>query len=902
MNWNDLQLRLRALFLRRRVESDLQEELAGHLELQIRKYMQFGLAPDQAKLRARLDFGSFENTKEACRDARRVTFFSQIAQDLRYAINTFLRTPGFTALIIFMLALGMGASLATFSVMDAIVLRLLPVKDPASLFRTVRANQTADDSGGDGASYVLYQQMQKRTAPFADLMAYRLASQSPVSIAAAEPNRLTQQSVSGNYFQVLGVEPVIGRMLSPQDDTAAGQHAVAVISNRLWKTKFDSSQRAIGSKLLFDNHIFDIVGIAPPAFFGVEVGKIVDVWTPISMLPPATLSDPHSFWLRIMGRLHSGVPLAQATAPMQSVMNEAMLEDVRLHAPPGTPASVINQFLAGMRIKAVPAGGGISSLRGQYKLPLQIMLAVVALVLLIACSNVANLLIAKGTARQRETAIRLSLGAGRSRILQQLITESLVLSLLSVTVSWFLARSATPALVRLLAPSNEQLNLAIGVDLRLLAFTSILILSTVLICGLLPAIRLALTDIYSSLRSGSHLTTSRGSRLRKALVASQVALSLVLVVAAVLFSRTLVNLLSSDLGFNPTSVLVSQITLKQTTQNPSLAWNDLLQHARSLPGVEQASLSSDSLFAGPPQLLGIRTTAAKVVPPDPVTGLLFVSQGYFQTLSISTVNGREFESHDNDPANPIVAIVNESFVRKFFGNENPLERKLTKLANAPVWAQIVGIVRDAKFSNLRENPPPMLYVPYGRIAEWLPPQAHPGESFFLETRGHQSPSSLAADLPHEFALHFTIGDTYRQQQIINDTLVRERLLASVADVFGILALLLAVLGLYGIMTYAVVQRRPELGVRAALGASPTDIIGLMLRESAWVVGAGTLAGILAAIFAARLTRTQLFGLAPNDPTTFIFASIILLVASLVAASVPAYRAARADPMIALRHE
>ncbi len=527
--------------------------------------------------------------------------------------------------------------------------------------------------------------------------------------------------------------------------------------------------------------------------------------------------------------------------------------------PLARPSEIIDRFLAGMRIKGVPAGGGISYLRYQYRQPLQIMMFVVGLVLLIACSNVANLLIAKGSARQQEIAIRLSLGAGRGRILQQLITESLLLALASAGMGLLFAHWGTPILVRLLTPSSEPAKLATGINLRLLAFTSLLSLLTVLICGLLPAFRLAGTDMHTALKNGTRLAGARSGLVRKVLVASQVALSLVLVIGAVLFTRTLVNLVSSYLGFKPSSVLVTRIAFQDPDDETNFlpAWKELLRRVRALPGVEQASLSSAGLFTGKPPVIAVRTTATKALPTDPLSGELSVSTGYFQTLGIKFVSGRDFEPRDNDSGSPMCAIVNEAFVHKFFGNENPLGRQLTKLANAPVWTKIVGIVKDAKFNSLRENPPPMIYVPYGRIADWIPPQG-PGLLGFLQVRGHQSPASLAADLRREIGQQFTIGEVSWQQQLIDDTLVRERLLASVASVFGGLALLLAALGLYGIMSYAVVQRRQELGIRMALGAAPKRILGLMLRDSAWIVGLGTIVGILVAVFSTHLARATAF--------------------------------------------
>ncbi len=750
----------------------------------------------------------------------------------------------------------------------------------------------------------IIQLMRDRTRSLADLMAYEAAEQRPISIGHSDSERLMQQTVSGNYFQVLGVQPAFGRVISTADDQEPGRHAVAVISYRLWKRKFHKSLNAIGSKLQFGDHVFNIIGVAPPEFFGVEVGKVVDVWTPIAMAPLENLRNDHMFWLRTMGRLHPGVTIAQAAAPMQAVMNEVMTEDVRQHAPPGTPKQVIDRFLAGMRIKGVPAGGGISTLRGQYQQLLHIMIAVVGLVLIIACTNVANLLIAKGSARQQEIAIRLSLGAGRRRVLQQLVTESVLLVMVSAGVGLLIAHWATPMLVRLLTPASEPAQLVTALDMRLLTFTGILALLTVVICGVLPALRLAGRDIHTALKNGTRLAGGKNGWTKQILVASQIALSLVLVTGAVLFTRTLVNLISSYLGFNPASVLVTRIAFQRPDDEKTFfpAWSELLRRVRALPGVAAASLSSASLFTGSVPLAGIRTTAVKALPSDPTAGELFVSTGYFQTLGIQFAGGRDFDERDNSPGSPASAIINEAFARKFFGSENPMGRKLTKMANAPAWTEIVGIVSDAKFNSLRDSAPPMVYVPYGRISQWIIPQAHPGLSMSLQVRGRQSLSSLASELHREAVPQFTVGEVTRQQQLIDDTLVRERLLASVASLFGGLSLLLAALGLYGIMSYAVVQRRQEIGIRMALGAAPKTILSLMLRDSAAIVVAGTLAGTLLAAFSTRLAKAFVYGLAPNDPATFIAAALVLLAASLVAAFIPAYRAAETDPMIALRNE
>jgi predicted permease len=903
MNLNDLILRLRALLFRRRAESELEEEFAVHLELQTRKYLDAGLSIDEATRRARLDFGAHESAKEECRDARGIGWVSNLAQDLRYAIRGLRRSPGFTGFVIVILALGMGANLSTFSVTDAILLRLLPVKDPGSLFRTVNASGNAYDAGG-GSSYPLFLKMQRQTSAFSDLMAYQTGDLASVSIGQSAPERLMQQTVSGNYFDLLGVQAETGRMFSLEDDRGPGQHPVAVVSHRVWKNRVSNNQTVIGSKLSFGGQIYDIVGVAPPQFFGVEVGKIVDVWTPISVAPAASLRDDHDFWLRTMGRLKPGVTIAQAVAPMQAVVDAFMQEDVRLHAPPRTPKDVIARFLAGMRIKGVPAGGGISSLRRQYEHPFQIMMFVVGLVMLIACSNVATMLIARGSTRRREIAIRISLGAGRGRVLQQLLTESFLLATISALAGLLVAHWATPVLVGLLTPSTDPASVVTTIDLRLLGFAFLLVLVTVIVCGLLPAVRLSSSDVYESLKGGLRLAATGSGRGRKILLTGQVALSLVLLIGAGLFARTLANLLSSHLGFNPSNVIVARLTVRNPgdERSPLPAWKDLLNEVRSFPAVEHASLSSAALFTGEPPFMAVRTTATERPPTDPLTGLSFVSTDYFSTFGIGFVAGRNFLTVDEAPGGPSVVIVNQAFARKFFGDENPIGRKLTKMANDPVWTEVVGIVRDVKVNSLREDAPPMVYIPYSQIMAWIPPQGRPAVSMFLQVRGHQDVSSLTSDLHQKGGERFTIGEVFRQRQLIGDTVVRERLLANVASLFGALALLLAGSGLYGIMSYAIVQRRKELGVRMALGAEPRAILALVLRDSAAIVGPGIILGAVISGLVSHGTRALLYGLAPNDTATFLASSLLLLSASLIAAFIPAWRAAKADPMIALRHE
>ena len=477
-------------------------------------------------------------------------------------------------------------------------------------------------------------------------MAYEPAEPQIVSLNRGSDQQLYQQAISGNYFQVLGVRPALGRLIAASDDREPGQHPVAVISDRLWRERFDRSAAALGSKLRIDDQTFEIVGVAPRPFFGVEIGKFVDVWTCIAAQPLERLRNDHLFWLQTMGRLRPGVSIDRAAAPMQAVIDEVMLEDVRLHAPPGTPKSVIDRFLAGMKIKGAPAGGGIAALRQQYRRPLQLVMILAAVVLLLACTNAANLLLAKGAARQREIAIRISLGAGRARVLQQLMTESILLAFVATAFGILIAYWTAPLFIRMLTSSREPAELAVGLDARLLAYAGFLALVTVALSGILPAFHSARADCFAALKSGGRITGKRSGRQRKLLVAAQIALSLVLVIGAVLFGRTLTNLLSAEPGFEPRDVLVARLTLPRLGDEESMypgAWTELLQRVRALPGVEKASVSSATLFDGSAQSIGLRTDGGQRVSVDPTAVIFFVSADYFTTLRIGMTEGRGLE-------------------------------------------------------------------------------------------------------------------------------------------------------------------------------------------------------------------------------------------------------------------
>jgi predicted permease len=904
MNWSDFLLRLRAMFLARRVEAEMEEELNAHLELQVRKHTRAGIDADQATELARREFGSLANAKDQCRDERRVTLAANLGRDLKYAARAFRRDPGFSALAAFVLAIGIGANVAVFSVMDAMLLRTLPVEDPGRLFRTARASGPNDDPSGGASSYPVYLQMRERTRPFADLMAYEPTEPQTVTLNRGIEERLYHQAVSGNYFQVLGVRPALGRLISANDDQPV-QNPVAVISDRLWRERFDRSTAALGSKVRIEDQMFEVIGVAPRELFGVEIGKFVDVWTSVAAQPQDRLRNDHLFWLQTLGRLRPGVSIGQAAAPMQAVIDEVMLEDVRLHAPPGTPKSVIDRFLAGMKIKGVPAGGGIAALGQQYKRSLELVMILVAVVLLIACTNVANLLLAKGAARRREIAIRISLGAGRLRVLQQLMTESTLLAAVAAAFGILIARWTTPLFVRMLTSSSQPAELAIGMDVRLLAYAGFLTLITVTTSGLIPAFHSAKADTAAALKSGGRMTGEKSRRQRKLLVAAQIALSLVLVIGAALFGRTLTNLLSEKPGFEPRQVLVTRLTLPRPGDEMLMypgAWTELLQRVQAFPGTEKASVSSATLFDGAAQSIGLRTDIGQRASMDPTAVIFFVSPDYFTTLRIGLVEGRSLEDSALERNASDVVVVNQAFARKFFGGADPIGHKVTRMADSPNWSDISGVVRDVKVANLRGAGPPIIYVPYGAMRAWVSPQGHPGFAMTLQVRGRQDTSSLIRELRREAGVRFKVSSVSQQQEFIDNTLVRERLLSRVAGLFGVVSLILAALGLYGVMNYAVAQRRQEIGVRMALGAAPMRIVVSLMQESTAVVLSGMFLGLLLFGLGNRVARSALYGLAPNDPGALMSAVIVLFFATFVAGLFPACKAAATDPIITLRNE
>lgn len=889
-----LKLRLRTLFQRDRVDGELDEELQYHLDRQIEQNLQSGMPLRQARAAALKAIGGPTQIQEQCRDARGFVWITDILRDLRYGLRSFRREPVFVVAIVATLGLGIGANTAVFSVADELLLKGLPAPQPERLFQVLQPDGPGLQEYGDLFAAADFAAMRDRVSGFAQLAAETETRQITATVEGAQGETLTRGIVSGNYFPILGVEAAVGRTIS-MDDGAPGQPPVAVISYGYWKRRFDMDRQAPGRTIRIGNTIFQIIGVTQPGFSGIDAGTTTDLWTPLAGEPPRPRTIRS---VRLIGRLNPGATMAQASGPLQAMLHQQMVSMVG-QAPPGTPQSLIDRILQ-LKIKLVPAGSGVSPFRAGAGRPLLIVFGLVALVLLVACSTVATLFEARRNVRQREMAVRMSMGASRWRLLRQLFCEALLIAGAAATFGLILAHWMRPLLTNLLTPSGSPLQLAAGLDGRVLAFTAMLCVLTALLFGLVPAWRSSSVNPIDTLKCGGGWASRRQSAAGKAMVGFQVAVSLVLVLGASLFVRTLINLYSVNTGFARRDVILANVQFRGTDrgQQLSLAWKELRRRVSAIPGMESASLSSGSPFNG---AYGNGMLRLPGVPPDMKnSGCVFflASEGFFKTTGMTLLKGRDFEPRDFEPTAAPVAVVSWSLARQLFLNSNPVGRTFSNFEDSPPrWVTVIGVVKDAKFENLRNVPPRVVYLPF----TW----PHPVAAMSLVLRAGGGAAWLGAALRREASAanpEFTVRQITTQTSLIDDSLVRERLLAAVASFFGVLALLMAAVGLYGITSYTVTQRTPEIGIRMALGASRAAVLRMILRESALVVTAGTAAGLAVALAAERLVSSMLFGAkaldSPAITTTVSFAVVVTLAAALT----PARRAAKTDPMAALRYE
>ena len=910
--FSDLRYRLRALFKRGAMERELTNELRFHRERLVAKLIAAGTAPEEAERRARIEMGGIDQISEDCRDARGVSLVESTLHDLRYALRQMRKNAGFSAVVIASLALGIGANTAIFTLIDAVLLRMLPVDAPHELQFVARHRPNATIYG---YGHEDFRALRQANTVFTDIAAYG-STRLNVSIDGHTEPTAEGQMVTGAYFAVLGVNPVIGRVISEEDDRVPNGHPVVVLSHSFWKRRFDGDAAALGRTIALSGTSFTIIGVTPRDFFGLEVGREADLFVPVMMQPavmPASenlLYNPtlQATWLTAVGRLRSDRTPPQAAAVLAGldVLRPLMTKPMR----PGEPSLRIPE-----RLGLAPAATGLSALRQQFSEPLMVLMAVVAVVLLIACANVASLVLSRAASRQAEFSMRLALGARRWRLVRQLLVESIVLALAGGLCGLAVARWATGTLVSFLSSGRTPIVLDLAPDRRILAFTAAVSILTGIICGLVPALRASRVDVITGLKSQARGAMG-GSWLRsgKILVVSQVSLCLLLLFGAGLFVRSLQAIDGQDQGFDRNSVLVIRVEPKGSDQrnvpgtSPRLhqIYRDLLQRVETIPGVKSATLAH---FA-PTNRVGFGSPLKLPSGDAPVVPRLMVYPGYFATMGIPIVNGRDLEPRDLEENSPLVGVVNEAFVRQVMNGDNPIGKTFLERGDRP--REIIGIVKDTKYATLREDTQPVMYQPFlqtntGRGQMTLHVRlaaAAPGVAARIRPQGgvaariREEVQRIDNDMPL-FSV-YTLGD------LMASTLSRERLLATLSGLFSLLALLLASVGLYGLMAFAVVGRTSELGVRMALGAGRGSVVAMVLREALMLVAIGLAIGVPAAFLLGRFAASQvaglLYGLTTTDPLTMIGAALVLMAVAAGAAYFPAARAARIDPMIALRTE
>jgi predicted permease len=923
MWWKDHSLRLRALLFRRRMDEELQEELQFHIEMQARKNQRHGSDAAEAKREARLQFGSVVVATEQCREQRGISSVETLAKDLRYAIRILRKSPGFTIIAVLTLALGIGANTAIFSVIDSVLLSNLPVKDPQQLvFLTHPDEQGLEIGFGDGdrdfLTYPEFRELERNNQVFSGLLgASNFSSSIPVELqadaSAANGAPAHVSLVSGSYFSVLGVAPILGRAFATEVDTLRDANPVAVISYAFWQGRLAGAADVIGRSIRILNTAYAVVGVAPPAFHGETVGANPDIWVPLTMqrevfpgrdyLSQETTPFRKTEWLHAIGRLKSGVTLAQAKASLEVEFHQMM--DAQTV---GMSASETRQFL-NQHLAVVPGNRGASTLRANFGKPLQIVMAIVGLILLIACANIANILLARSAARQREMSVRVALGAGAPRLFRQVLTESVLLAAIGGAVGLLLGRWADAALLRMVSSTANQVRLDLHPDSRVLAFTFGISLLTGILFGLAPAFHAARVDLNSVLKGTSRGiagTAGHSGRVPtgKILVIAQVALSVLLLVVAGLFVRSFRNLSATQLGYDRDHLLEFSVNPLaygyQRAEIPALD-EDILRNIEAILGVRGATLADNPLLGGMDSISPVTIDGQKPSSGDDAQARwTMVGPHFFSTSGIPILAGREIVEQDSGTGQR-VGVINETMARKFFPNSNPIRQRAfvhTTAGEAPFV--IVGVVEDAKQRSPREKVLPRFYVPYFNPIgdDWTA-----GATILVRTAGE--PSSLASAIRgvvKQAAPHLPPVAVETMDQRLSDSLVTDRIIAELSGAFGALAVILVCIGLYGIMAYTTSGRTNEIGIRIALGAQRSGILWLIVRESLLLVLIGAAIGVPLVFGAGKWISSLLFGLQPADALTLGSAIALMFVVGAFASYIPASRAMRVDPMVALRYE
>jgi predicted permease len=935
MNWlHELARRLRMLLHRRQFDADIEEEMRLHLEMRVQQHLEAGMTAEEARHRAVRRFGNPTLLADKSHSAWGWRWFEELTQDAGYGLRLLCRNPSFTAVAVLTLALGIGANTAIFSLIDAVMLKMLPVRKPEQLvllnwvapgwpymIHSLTGDSNRDQSGRSTStsfSYPIFEDIRAHAHAFSGVLAFAEAERVNVGVSG-EAGVAQSQLVSGDFFSTLGVPAAIGRTINPQDD-APGANPVATISDSYWIRRFGRDPQMVGKMLTVNGVTFTVVGVAAPEFFGVQPGASIDIWLPLATQPlvdpgwmayanPAEVSKftaRDDWWVLIMGRLKPGASQPQVRAGLDVIVQQES-SGIRKPATKRYP----EQALDPPKVELTSAGGGLDELRSEFSEPLFILMGVVGLVLLIACANVANLLLARAASRQREIAVRLALGGGRARLIRQLLVESVLLAVVGGAVGVFLAYWASGVLVRLMSSGREPITLHVAPNLGVLGFTAAVSVLTGILFGLAPALRGTRLDLTPALKEGAARivgaiahSSGRRQRLSQALVVVQIAMSLLLLIGAGLFVRSLTNLESENVGFDRRNILLFTIDATQagySADRLSAFYERLRKSIESIPGVRSASFSRHGLINSGIGMVGF---SLQGFPPKPGRGdngsvhVNYVGPEFFETFGIPPLLGRTIREQDT-ATSPMIAIVNHAFAQEYLEGQNPIGHRCgfgDQKTSSDIM--IVGLVGDSRYGKLRDNPPPTLYVPYYQHMKELD-----AVNFSLRTAGDpkdwidgvgRTVRGIDRNLP--------IFDVKTEVEEINQATLQERLFAQLSGFFGILALALSSIGLYGMISYAVLRRTSEIGIRIALGAEKSKIVQMVLGEAMILAVLGIAVGAPVAFALSRLVASLLYGVRPTDPLTVVLATLALLFVGFLAAYLPARRASRIQPVIALRYE
>jgi predicted permease len=874
----------------KRLLNDLDQEIHEHIELATQENIDRGMTPEEARYAALRKFGNVTRVKEDARDVWSIVWLGQLGQDIRFALRQLRKSPAFAAVAILTLALGIGANTAIFELLDAILLRALPIHNPEQLAEI----QIAGGHFGMGLNQdygvltrPLFEEIRDKQEAFSGIFAWSVNQRYTGKGADMRPFKALW--VSGTFFSVLGVQPWRGRLLQEADEGACPP-TYAVVSYSYWQSVLGGRDLREGIKFIANNDLVEVVGVTPPSFFGMVVGDNFDIAFPFCKPPQALRRDV--FEISVMGRIKPGWSIDRASTEL-AVLSPGIFEAT---LPPGRTPEWTNAY-KNFRLAAVPAEAGVSELR-EYDHSLYLLLGISGLVLLIACANLANLMLARSTSRQSEIAVRLALGASRGRVVCHLLMESVLLATTGAVLGIALAQFLGRVLVWQISTEGNAVNLTIATDWRVLFFATTVAVFTCIVFGVAPAFRATRAAPLNAMRCGGRSTVGRERlSLQQSLVVTQIAVSLVLLVGALLFVRSFRNLMTFDPGIRESGITSAFLGFWQSNL-PAERWfgfqQELLEEVQSLPGVQSAAITTNVPLTGQSWEHGVQVGSE--------TGsskFTWVSPDYFRTMNIPVLKGRGFTAQDTSTS-PRVAAVNETFVRSFLAGVNPIGRTLRTEAEPgypSTTYEIVGIIPDTRYSNLRDRTPPITFAPATQFPD-------PGPWTTMMIHSSLPTASLAAAAKLRLAEKHpdVLAEFFDFQRDIRDSLLQERLMAMLSGFFGALAALLTMTGVYGVISYLVVTRRNEIGIRMALGATRWNVVSHVMRRTISALGLGITIGIVLALFAARAATTLLYELKPNDLPTFVAAVVFLILVALAGSFLPARRASCVDPLVALKYE